>query len=317
MWRTDEVHGAAALRRVVARWPDVIGALGSSSSGAQPLAAVVVRELMPARQAHVLGMRVQQLAASASHFVHTDTKHARIGAKPYTRDQSSAFGAWAHEQKLTGAVEALHGAIRTLAGKRRVAAGEGYGEPGSFSVFAPGNQYSAHIDTLHPSSWYDYCARNASWSDSRLGGGTSDDAARSERKQAWLARRNAPKTRAYPDALRFDAHYSAILVLHPTPGVDVTAWAAHWDVLRRDCTAGAPRGDGTNPVNVRFGTEGWARSAAAARAPAANLSLRAGDAYIFSSHNVHSVWPVAGPRPRVTYSTFMGADKDEVRLWGY
>ncbi len=73
------------------------------------------------------------------------------------------------------------------------------------------------------------------------------------------------------------------------------------------------RGNALNWVNVRF-PWGFGEAAGHRRA---NVTLDAGDFYLFHSNRVHQVQPVEGTAPRVTYSAFLGVDEKEVRVWGY
>ena len=51
-------------------------------------------------------------------------------------------------------------------------------------------------------------------------------------------------------------------------------------------------------------------------ARALNLSLDAGDLYIFNSNRLHEVPPVLGSRDRVALGSFLGYSANELLVWG-
>ena len=108
--------------------------------------------------------------------------------------------------------------------------------------------------------------------------------------------------------------FSAVLALAATPGVDAVVFDDHWEKLAKECSDDERlRGNALSWVNVRF-PWGFGEAAGHRRA---NVTLDAGDFYLFHSNRVHQVQPVEGTAPRVTYSAFLGVDEKEVRVWGY
>lgn len=197
--------------------------------------------------------------------------------------------------RLQPAVDALLRAVTTLAAGRRVGAGANFSTAGAFSKFMPGDRYAPHADTLHAVEWYDHCKR-------------------ASQRERDYAKGLKDKANRIPDAARMKVGFSAVLALAATPGVDAVVFDDHWEKLAKECSDDERlRGNALNWVNVRF-PWGFGEAAGHRRA---NVTLDAGDFYLFHSNRVHQVQPVEGTAPRVTYSAFLGVDEKEVRVWGY
>ena len=74
-----------------------------------------------------------------------------------------------------------------------------------------------------------------------------------------------------------------------------------------------PRGLSVLPVSWRSSRR--LRSERFKRSRHLNLTLRAGDLYVFNSNRLHVVPPVAGTRDRVAFGAFLGYSKDELLVW--
>ena len=67
--------------------------------------------------------------------------------------------------------------------------------------------------------------------------------------------------------------------------------------------------------SVGVHVHGFERSRRFSRARALNLSLEAGDLYIFNSNRLHAVPPVLGASDRVALGTFLGYSARELLVW--
>ena len=67
--------------------------------------------------------------------------------------------------------------------------------------------------------------------------------------------------------------------------------------------------------SVGVHVHGFKRSKRFATARALNLSLDAGDLYIFNSNRLHEVPAVIGTRDRVGLGTFLGYSSRELLVW--
>ena len=280
-------HVASAL-------PDPLGAL---TAGEIP--AIVIKRLIQPQLAAALAHNVELAIAApplASFVtVSPSRSHVRLGAKPYNANTSTSFGEMTRRARLQPAVDALLRAVTTLAAGRRVGAGANFSTAGAFSKFMPGDRYAPHADTLHAVEWYDHCKR-------------------ASQRERDYAKSLKDKVNRIPDAARMKVGFSAVLALAATPGVDAVVFDDHWEKLAKECSDDERlRGNALNWVNVRF-PWGFGEAAGHRRA---NVTLDAGDFYLFHSNRVHQVQPVEGTAPRVTYSAFLGVDEKEVRVWGY
>lgn len=244
---------------------------------------------------------------------------------------------------LTQAVHAARSALHTLAAGRRLrrALDDTSGRPllpAMFRVHRAGNRFPLHFDTLHTSDW----DRRACGTAGRIRGerNLSHSALSEPRRTGELAAR-------YPDVLRYRSQLAAILVLQPAhddtthgaskraeaPAAAVNALAGsrlhrlgerraraaaaaevsvhepHWASLVDDCSvAGASHSGG---VHLR----GYPQSGRAASARRAQISLDAGDLYVFHSNRLHEVHEVHGEMERVTLAIAAGLSESDVALW--
>ena len=205
---------------------------------------------------------------------------------------------------IAAPIAALHNTLRALAGERRVATARldaknaTLGE-GVFRMQGSGVHVPQHIDTLRAHRWN--TARNCSRS----------KAAVHEAKVQYA------KLARFPDPYRFDEEFSAVLMLQPAAAnksahgaraADAALFDAHWTDLLRDCSiAGSSHGIGVNILG--FG------GAASRRGKAFNVSLDAGDLYVFNSNRVHEVLPIKGTQARLTFGAFVGYSASELRVW--
>ena len=179
--------------------------------------------------------------------------------------------------------------------------------PGIFRAHGQGNEFPPHFDTLHSHRWSQRaCERPAA--------ALPAAAARSPAQQRRPLRLHQEHLSRFPDLLRFDEQFSALLVLQrPEDGsdFDVTLHDADWTSLLSDCALeGVP-----HAIGVNLGAS-WSKRQpeAAAKARVARVRLAAGDFYVFNSNRVHEVDRVQG-RARITLGTFVGYSPDDVRIW--
>ena len=306
----------ASISEVLRQHPDALGAL---SAGEVP--AIVLRGHMPPRDAAELvarlprpGASVWRLRGSNYSTLGVDLKsHLALAAGP--KDMVRATQRWGRyflARGLSSAMDSLHAALRGLAAGRRV----GYGKdaasnatlsPGIFRAHGQGNEFPPHFDTLHSHRWSQRaCERPAA--------ALPAAAARSPAQQRRPLRLHQEHLSRFPDLLRFDEQFSALLVLQrPEDGsdFDVTLHDADWTSLLSDCALeGVP-----HAIGVNLGAS-WSKRQpeAAAKARVARVRLAAGDFYVFNSNRVHEVDRVQG-RARITLGTFVGYSPDDVRIW--
>ena len=110
--------------------------------------------------------------------------------------------------------------------------------------------------------------------------------------------------------MRFRYQFSALLMLQPAAiGTDVALFDPHIEELIEDCDVSGL----SHSVGVHV--KGFERSERFKRSRHLNLTLRAGDLYVFNSNRLHVVPPVAGTRDRVAFGAFLGYSKDELLVW--
>jgi hypothetical protein len=235
-----------------------------------------------------------------------DLPNCLLNGNPQTMTQRAQwFEKLALEHNLSRPIDAFHLTIQELAAGRRVARAIDVQSsqpllPASFRRHKPGNKFPLHFDTLHTHVW-----------DGRACG-TGGLLERNLSKQSLAQpRRTGQLARLYPDIVRFRSQLAAIVVLQTseTAAAEVAVYESHWEDLLGDCTlAGASHSGG---VYIR----GFRGSARAASARMVNITLHAGDFYIFNSNRVHEVHRILGTRDRMTMAAAAGFDARDLRIW--
>ena len=212
---------------------------------------------------------------------------------------------------LGAAVRALHGGLRDISAGRRVGTAvdprtnTSYSH-GVFRMHHPGNTFPLHVDSLWAAGWN---ARTCG-----TGGLYQRNATRRILARATEGNRIADLA---ADPLRFRYQFSALLLLQPPrptttsagPAPDVTLFDPHIEDIVKDCELSGL----SHSVGVHV--KGFDKSRRFNTARMHNLSLEAGDLYVFNSNRLHAVPPVLGQRDRIALGTFLGYSSKELLVW--
>lgn len=219
---------------------------------------------------------------------------------------SQAFGRYLKHRRLWEPVEALHAGLRALGRWRHVRSARDvesrtHFSPGVFRASARGHRFGLHMDTLHSHQ-----------AGPMMCGGASAAAARAVGGRA--IGEGSPKIGLrFADLTRFRDQFSALIVLRNqepaalSSGSDeLRAYDAHY----RDCGLKSTQG----AINVAVNEAHFRKTF---RGRTSNLTLYAGDFYVFNSNYVHEVLP-ANVSQRLTLGSFVGIDDDvkgDVCVW--
>ena len=307
---------AHSVPELLASHADPFGALLSGSAS-----AVVLREWLPRSKAEDIATRLWSLkkmptrrrgVLPGEHNYETHGAWVRPGGAPnhYTLGPDLlsyiAFGSpmrfanatrnymrFISGQGFQEVYDALQDGLAALSRRRtvRVARHHETGAPFSPGIFRAnlrGHSLSMHADTLH-----------AHETTSRVGC--------PYRPPRPLATKPPPSA-LYPDMYRFEAQLSALLLLRngdarATRQHSTTVHDVHW----RSCHY---EPQGISAINVAVDERRFRRARRAT-----NLTLGAGDLYIFNSNNIHQVLPTDPGPGRLTLGTFVGIDEQSMHIW--
>ena len=306
---------ATSVPEMLTAHADPFGALLSGSAS-----AVVLREWLPRSKANVIATRLWSLkkqstrrrgvlpgeqnyethgawvrpGGARNHYILGPDLFSYIvfGSPARFINATSNHMRFIADQGFQEVYDALYRGLASLSPRRTVRVARHHGthapfSPGIFRANLPGHSLSLHADTLH--------AHEAT---SRAGCPS--------RPQRPVAAK--PPSSLYPDMYHFEAQFSALLLLrngdvHAARQHSATVHDVHWRSCDYELKAVAD-------INVAVDERRFRRSHRAT-----NLTLGAGDLYIFNSNYLHQVLPVPNGPGRLTLGTFVGIDDKSMHVW--